>query len=48
VHPEKHGDEPATANDVQTGSRACLPLPNPIAQNTGGFETDTTAYADAY
>jgi len=42
------GDEAAVATDVPTGLTRFLLFPNPIAQNTGGFETDTTAYADAY
>src|SRR5258706_8506546 len=42
------GDEAAVATDVPTGLERFLLFPNPIAQSTGGFETDTTAYADAY
>jgi hypothetical protein len=42
------GDEPAATTDVPAGLARFLLFPNPISQNTGGFETDTTAYADAY
>jgi len=42
------GDEAAAATGVPAGLARFLLFPNPIAQNTGGFETDTTAYADAY
>src|SRR6266852_4714727 len=41
------GDEPAASN-TPVGLERFLLFPNPIAQNGGGFETDTTAYADAY
>ena len=42
------GDDAAVATDVPTGLERFLLFPNPIAQSTGGFETNTTAYADAY
>ncbi|HYT16442.1 MAG TPA: hypothetical protein VEL80_08690 [Burkholderiales bacterium] len=41
------GDQPAAPN-VPTGLERFLLFPNPIAQSSGGFETDTNAYADAY
>src|SRR5713101_4258768 len=41
------GDEPAASNSP-TGLERFLLFPNPIAQNLGGFETDSNAYADAY
>jgi len=41
------GDEPAPSNSP-SGLNRFLMFPNPIAQNTGGFETNTTVYADAY
>jgi hypothetical protein len=42
------GDQPSTATDVPTGLNRFLLFPNPLAMNTGGFETNTTDYADAY
>jgi hypothetical protein len=41
------GDE-LPASNAPTGLGRFLLFPNPIAQNSGGFETDTNAYADAY
>ncbi len=41
------GDEPASSG-VAFGLERFLLFPNPIAQSTGGFETDTDAYAEAY
>ena len=41
-------DEPASVADVPIGLERFLLFPNPIAQSAGGFETDSTAYADAY
>src|SRR5712691_12610805 len=41
------GDEPASSN-TPVGLERFLLFPNPIAQSTGGFETDTDTYAEAY
>src|SRR6266446_5928538 len=41
------GDEPASPG-VAFGLDRFLLFPNPIAQTTGGFETDTDPYAEAY
>src|SRR5712691_111003 len=41
------GDEPASSN-TPVGLERFLLFPNPIAQSTGGFETDTDPYAEAY
>src|SRR5712691_5306558 len=41
------GDEPASPG-VAFGLDRFLLFPNPIAQSTGGFETDTDPYAEAY
>src|SRR5713101_6401962 len=41
------GDEPASPG-VAFGLERFLLFPNPIAQSTGGFETDTDPYAEAY
>ncbi len=41
------GDEPASSG-VAFGLDRFLLFPNPIAQTTGGFETDTDPYAEAY
>lgn len=41
-------DEHQDVSGVPLGLERFLLFPNPIAQNTGGFETNTTAYADAY
>ena len=40
-------DEPA-ASGIPAGLERFLLFPNPVAQSTGGFETDTSAYAQAY
>ncbi|HTF13717.1 MAG TPA: hypothetical protein VK643_03550, partial [Burkholderiales bacterium] len=40
-------DEPA-ASGIPAGLERFLLFPNPVAQSTGGFETDTSAYAEAY
>src|SRR5882672_2463456 len=40
-------DEP-NASTVPQGLNRFLLFPNPVSMNTGGFETNTTAYADAY
>jgi hypothetical protein len=41
------GDEPAASTAPQGLNRFLL-FPNPVAMNSGGFETNTTSYADAY
>ena len=41
------GDEPANLG-VAFGLERFLLFPNPVAQSTGGFETDTDPYAEAY
>jgi PKD repeat protein len=41
------GDEPAASTAPQGLNRFLL-FPNPVSMNSGGFETNTTTYADAY
>src|SRR5258708_22728191 len=41
------GGDPASSNTPVELERFLL-FPNPIAQSTGGFETDTDPYAEAY
>ena len=41
------GDEPA-ASTVPQGLDRFLLFPNPVSMSTGGFETNTSDYADAY
>jgi hypothetical protein len=46
---QKNSDDlPNTTTGVPTGLNRFLLFPNPLAINTGGFETNTSEYADAY
>jgi K319-like protein len=41
-------DQPNTTTDIPSGLNRFLLFPNPLAMSTGGFETNTGDYADAY
>src|SRR5258706_13309055 len=42
------GDQPDAGTAVPTGLNRFLLFPNPVTMNTGGFETNTTAYPAPY